>query len=164
MSASDLKISELSQNVDELLVFLGGKAARRDVDRVETKIDGVISGDTPLSSVTSTGPISGSSADMTSVPIIGTGNTNRLSTITAYQPFQGDSYKKVIFYFNNSFSSSYEGDTNVYTFPTAFTNVPMVQTSNAITSQVASISDITATSATLFFPLNTTGYLSLEGF
>lgn len=76
-------------------------------------------------------------------------------TITCSQPFQGSSYKKVIIY-----AAALNGAA-VYTFPTAFTFVPVLMTATGgafVGSTTISSTQITVTGSTQ------TGFIILEGY
>ena len=99
--------------------------------------DGYLSGNLKLSTAQST--INGSTS----------------GTMVCSQPFQGSSYKKVIIYCNALLGTA------SYTFPTAFSNTPVVlSTSGLVTSKVTSIS---TTSCTVT-GVTDTGILILEGY
>lgn len=71
------------------------------------------------------------------------------------QPFAGTSYKKVVIYCNALLGTA------SYTYPTAFTNTPVIVTTNGVASSVGgtpSTTSITVTGAT------TTGILVIEGY
>jgi hypothetical protein len=70
------------------------------------------------------------------------------------QPFQGLSYKKIVVYCNSLLGTA------SYSFPTPFTNIPAIITTNQVSSSVVttlSTSTITITGVT------TTGYILIEG-
>jgi hypothetical protein len=77
-------------------------------------------------------------------------------TIVCSMPFAGSSYKKVIIYFNGY---TYGTNAQVYTFPTAFTNMPFVSASNVTVTATASTTTYTITVA-----VAQTGWVILEGF
>ncbi|MEM3846861.1 MAG: hypothetical protein QXU98_14285 [Candidatus Parvarchaeota archaeon] len=81
-------------------------------------------------------------------------------SFVASMPFQGSSYKKVIVYLNG-----YENDTTTaqtYTFPTAFTNTPVITTNSASVPGVS-----VSTTALSLAPDTTTaytGWIIIEGY
>ena len=76
-------------------------------------------------------------------------------TVVYSQPFQGSSYKKVIAYCNVTLGTA------SYTFPTAFTNTPVVLTTNGVASSV--VTALTTTAMTIT-GATSTGIIIIEGY
>lgn len=90
-----------------------------------------------------------SGATLTSVG----GSTSGTATFT--QPFTGGSYKKTVIFLNALLGTA------SYTFPAAFTNTPVILTTNGLAAAIAtslSTSSVTVTGTT------TTGVLIIEGY
>jgi hypothetical protein len=81
--------------------------------------------------------------------------TGSAGTATCSQPFQGASYKKVIVYL----SGFTDDNTQIYTFPTAFTEAPYIY------GLTAGVSGATVTLATVKFNVTAeTGFVIIEGY
>ncbi len=104
-------------------------------------------------SITTTGAGVFGSLGLTSTQTSVTGSTS--GTAKFSEPFAGTSYKKVVVYL-----SALSG-TASYTFPTAFTNTPVIVTTNGVASSAVTSLSTTAITVT---GAPTTGTILLEGY
>ncbi len=82
-------------------------------------------------------------------------NATTSGTVKYSQPEQGSSYKKVIAYAAAALGTA------SYTFPTAFTNTPVILTTNGLGAAVVTALSTTAMTIT---GTTTTGFIIVEGY
>lgn len=82
-------------------------------------------------------------------------NNSTSGTSNFSQPFAGTSYKEVVVYLNAALGTA------SYTFPVAFTNTPMIMSSNQVGAAVVTAISTTAMTVT---GATTTGFITIKGY
>jgi len=98
--------------------------------------------------------ISANGISVTATKIVVNGSTS--GSVEMTQPFNGDTYKKVIFYLNSLTGSA------SFTFPQSFDHVPAIIETSSVISSTAQF--LTTTGVTIYSNSGISGFLILEGY